>query len=342
MPSPAANSTPLVDPNAPVHHFHASPADPWILLALGIVVALGVIVVLRLRRRTLARYAPLTTRERLDAYDHRHRGAETILMPTAVFGGPFLVALWWWGAWINDHVADTAYNVHTFLLWYKYLATPTEQNVVLILGTTLLLLLATGAFVVYYVAFRSLFPDLYRLDPDGNPGGRPEPIGRLYKKREFHDATAAASALADEVASLVAKGWTKEELNEALPDLREKHAGPNSLRLYYHNDFRVLPPVCDIIDVPLGTRFRYGGLGKLVALTPPWQRAPELGRRVRVLARRAVGSQPILTAWRQHDFRRDQRRKVSLVMTGASQNPDATQRKFEREATMTQFQDDAL
>lgn len=337
-----ANRTALADPNAPLHHYHASSADPWILLTLGLLFAAGVLLVVWMRRRTRRAYAPLDTRERLDAYDHRARGAETILVPTAAFGLPVLFALWWWGAWINDHVADATYAIHGFLLWYKYLATPTEQNVVLILGTTLLLLLALAAFVVYYIAFRSLFPDLYRLDPDGSPGGRPEPIGRIYKQRAFRDPVLAQRELADEVAALVAKGWTKDDLDEAMPDLRAKHARPNRLRLYYHHDWRVLPPVCDIIDVPLNTKFRYGGLGKRIALTPPWQRAPELGRRVRVLARRSVGSQPISTSWRQHDFRRDQRRKVSLVMTGASQNPDATQRKFEREATMTQFQDDAL
>ena len=297
---------PAAEPSAPVPHYVPGPYDGLVVLGLVAFVLLGTVALVLLHRQEKKRYTPLDTRDRLDAYDQRPRGPITILGPTLAYGLPFVFALWHWGALINDTIARWTYQLNNLSAWWATQATPEEQTVLVVLGTAALVILAAFAFVAYYVVFRSLWPDLCRLDPDASPHGRPEALGRLYARATFTDG--------------------------------EKRY----VRLYYHQNFRIFPPQCDIVDVPATVPVRHGGIGKLVFFFPRLQRAPKRGRRVRELATRAYGSAPLRSSFRDEEVRRDRRRKVGIVLTGAAQNPDVTQRKYEREATITQFQHDTL
>lgn len=301
-----ADLPPLTTPGAPIPHHVPGPHEGLLLLGLVLFAALGTAALVLLHRAEKKKYLPLDTRERLDAYDQRPRGPITVLGPTLAYGLPFLYALWHWGAWINDSFAYWTYELDSLNAWWATQATPEEQTVLLVLGGAALMVLGAFAFVAYYVVFRTLWPDLCRLDPDASPHGRPEILGRLYARAYYMDG--------------------------------EKRM----MRLYYHENFHIFPPQCDVADVAADVTVRHGGIGKLVFFFPRLQRAPKRGRRVRELATRPYGSAPLRSTFRDEEVRRDRRRKVGIVLTGAAQNPDVTQRKYEREATITQFQHDTL
>lgn len=195
------------------------------------------------------------------------------------------------------------FKLETFTLWWGYVAEPRERVVLVVF----LALVAVAAVLVWWllhrVVWRTFFPNLVRLDAHGGAGGLAEPVGRLFAVRPFTEEAGA---------------W---------------------VRLYYKHGFRIMPPFAfDKLDLPADAKPEPFGLGTVAVRCGRIERDMARGRRYRRAAGGDYAAAPLAATWREEQTREARARKVSIVLTGASMNPETTRRKFEREATITRME----
>jgi hypothetical protein len=294
------------------------------------------------------------TRAELERDDTKP-AAKTGLLVVAVLGA--YGTLWWTQ---NGSALVTAWTrrLNFFLSWWTLVLKPQDRTLILAGAFVLTLGAIFVLWLVRRLYYRSLFPDLLRLDPEDHPGSRPERVGRLYYKRAFVDPDQAAERIVagDVATSPEKKGrvrrarrlrvewpriwrltyprpWIETHRVESPPPRRPTH-----VRLYYKSTGRIFPLFrMDTLDVPLGSTPRPYALGQVVLRVKRIEREPNGPRFRRRIAggSGAYDAQPLLDSFRHGEVQEDTVRKIGIVLPGSAMNPEVARKKFAQERQIT-------
>lgn len=232
----------------------------------------------------------LPTREELETRTPKHAGLKSL----AVAGVLLSFGILWWAKNGSRLLQDVAFHAETLYLYWTLVASPLDRKVWLIIGLSLLAGILVIVWLLHRFVWRALFPDLKRLDPRMHRGGRPEPIGRLYRTQKFRDG--------DRIL----------------------------VRHYYKHGGRWFPLV-RFDQVDLDHEAQPGLFGEAIIRCGRLERDPA-NRFRRTPNESPFPTHPLEDAFRRAEVDEDQKRKVNIVGPGPGTNPDVMRRKWQGES----------
>jgi hypothetical protein len=233
----------------------------------------------------------------LDERDPRARARLALLILALLVAASAL----WWRRHGNDLMAPVWDKANLAYLYWTLLATPAEKRLWEAgLACALIALLLAGK-LAHRLVWRSFFPDFVRIEPDVHRGGRPEPLGRLYSKKRFEN-----------------------------PD------GTTGVRHYYKHGNRTFPIFrFDYVDLPSAAKPILFGIE--AARCGRLERDPEGNRFKRIAANARLGAHAPLDSFRSREVTEDHNRKTSIVVPGATMNPEVMRRKIMNDFLVTPY-----
>ncbi|MEA3200096.1 MAG: hypothetical protein QOE90_1524 [Thermoplasmata archaeon] len=342
----AANAT------APIAASHAS-TWPWGWTILG---GLAIFVLARLVLSSARRARRgLPTRIELERDDAKPAAKAGLLVVALLVA----YAVLWWTQNGSALVATWTRRLNFFLAWWNLVLKPQDRTLILAGAFVLGIGAGFALWLLRRLYYRSVFPDLLRLDPEDHPGSRPERLGRLYYKRAFVDhVTADAPALSREVATgpppsarrttrRIRIEWQRFwRLTYPRPRIETREAelpaarAATHVRLYYKAYGRLFPLLrMDTLDVPLPQAPRAYALGQVVLRVKRIEREPDGPRFRRRIApgSGAYDAQPVVDTFRLREVEEDTVRKIGIVLPGSAMNPEVARKKFAHERQITSW-----
>jgi len=232
---------------------------------------------------------PIPTRAELDKRNPRR----TALTALLIAGFLLAAGIAWWAKNGARLLADIAFHAETLYLYWTLVASPLDRKVWLGIGIALLAA-AIGILALFHrFVWRALFPDFKRLDARMHRGGRPEPLGRLYRVVEFRDGER----------------------------IRYRHQYKQGSRWF---------PLFRFDHVDLDAPAEPGLFGESIVLCGRLERDPS-NRFRRIVSFTPFPTHALEDDFRSHEVHEDQRRKTNIVGPGPGTNPDVMRRKWQGE-----------
>lgn len=241
---------------------------------------------------------PLPLRSQLD----EPRDPRIPLLVLGAFTALVVLAALWWKRHGLDTLHELVFKLETLQVYWTLVATESEKKAWTWILIALALCLILALVLFHRFVWRAIFPDLVRLDERAHPGGRPEPVGRLYRTRKFQD---------DKTERIHYRLYYKHG-HRWFPLFRFDHADLDA------------PPERPLFGVAL---VRCGRL----------ERDPRGSRFKRVPSTDTYGAAPLQTTFRESEVLEDQRRKTSIVGPGPGMNPEVMRKKWQAEPSVTPF-----
>lgn len=233
---------------------------------------------------------PLPTREDLDKRNPKRVAVIAIVSTLTTLTWSIL----WWARNGSALLDELAFRAESLYLYWTLVATPLDRKVWLIIGAALLATIILVLFLVHRFVWRAFFPDLKRLDPRMHRGGRPEPLGRLYRAVPFRDGE------------------------------RTRY------RLYFKDGGRLFP-LFRFDHVDLDAPPEAGLFGETIIRCGRLERDPRASRFKNVAVDQPFPTHPLEDDFRPAEVNEDQKRKVNIVGPGPGTNPDVMRRKWQGE-----------